>query len=230
MSNLIQSIIMDSPYFTIPDDILNYIPMYFTIFEFDPSKGYSTGRIVRCNKEASDIVGYTEDEMKGMGFSFFEQAIHPEDIKHYNEAINSLLNSEEKEYINFLRVKPKRSNHYISFKCCCRILLPIELHKPLHFICSFFPKKLEEEYADIPNDSIGKNSFIERFSSREKEIADLLIKGRTDKQIAEHLNISHLTVKTHRFNIKKKCNAHSTPELIHFLHSNECLEENHPLA
>ena len=221
---------MDSLYFTIPDDILDYIPMHFTIFEFDPSKGYSTGRIVRCNKEASDIVGYTESEMIRMGFRFFEQAIHPEDIKHYNEAISLLLNSEEKEYINFLRVKPKKSDHYISFKCCCRILLPIELDKPLHFICSFFPKKFEEENGYLLNDSNGKNSFLERLSSREKKIADLLTKGKTDKQIAEHLNISHLTVKTHRFNIKKKCNAHSTPELIHFLHSNEYLEEKYPLA
>ena len=195
--------------------------MYFTIFEFDPSKGYSTGRIIRCNKEASDIVGYTEDEMKRMGFTFFEQVIHPEDIKHYNKAITLLLSSEEKEYVNFLRLKPKKSGNYISVKCCCRIILPIELDKPLHFICSFIPKKVEEENDYPPNDSNDKNSFLEKLSPRERKIADLLAKGKTDKQIAEHLNISHLTVKTHRFNIKKKCNAHSTPELIHFLLSNE---------
>jgi len=209
--------------FSIPDDILNYIPVYVVIFEFEPSKGYSTGRIIRCNKAASDIIGYTEEEMKNMGYHFLEMVIHPEDIKHYNNAISLLLNSEEKEYHNIIRLKPKKTNSFIPFNCICRIIYPIESDKPLYFICSFTHSDFENKngYPDNNrNNYIESLKIIEYLSPREKEIAKLLTKGKTDKQIAEYLNISHLTVKTHRSKIKKKCKTHSTPELIHFLLSN----------
>ncbi|CAM1373707.1 helix-turn-helix transcriptional regulator [Tenacibaculum xiamenense] len=55
------------------------------------------------------------------------------------------------------------------------------------------------------------------FTKREKEIAELLVKGMTYKQISEELFISIPTVKTHVSNVYKKCQVNSKFELIKLL-------------
>ena len=52
------------------------------------------------------------------------------------------------------------------------------------------------------------------FSTREKEIATLIIEGKSDKEIAFELNISPQTVATHNKKIFKKTGVHSRVELI----------------
>ena len=49
---------------------------------------------------------------------------------------------------------------------------------------------------------------------REKEIFDLLLAGKTSKELAHALKISHATVMTHRKNIYQKLNVHSINELL----------------
>ena len=49
---------------------------------------------------------------------------------------------------------------------------------------------------------------------REKEILQLLAEGKTNKEVANVLNISTYTVESHRGNILEKLNLHSVPELI----------------
>lgn len=52
------------------------------------------------------------------------------------------------------------------------------------------------------------------FTPREKEILSVLTKGKTTKQIALLLNISHHTVSTHKKNILNKSNCKNTAQLI----------------
>ena len=54
-------------------------------------------------------------------------------------------------------------------------------------------------------------------TKREQEVAELLIKGTTYKQIASQLFISIPTVKTHTSNVYKKCKVSSRVELIQLL-------------
>lgn len=49
---------------------------------------------------------------------------------------------------------------------------------------------------------------------REKEILRLLVSGKTNREIAEMLNISVSTVETHRNNILQKLHLHNLAELI----------------
>ena len=55
------------------------------------------------------------------------------------------------------------------------------------------------------------------FTKREKEVVALLVSGKTYKQIAEQLFISIPTVKSHAYNIYKKCNINNRFELISLL-------------
>jgi DNA-binding CsgD family transcriptional regulator len=56
-----------------------------------------------------------------------------------------------------------------------------------------------------------------KFSSRETEVADLIITGFTNAQIANELCISVSTVKSHVRNVKRKANVHSRWELIRYV-------------
>jgi DNA-binding CsgD family transcriptional regulator len=52
------------------------------------------------------------------------------------------------------------------------------------------------------------------FTSREKEVLDVVCRGFTNEQIAWHLNISVATVKTHLIHIFKKTGVETRGELI----------------
>ncbi len=54
----------------------------------------------------------------------------------------------------------------------------------------------------------------ELLSLREREIFQLIAEGKTNKDVANMLNLSLYTVETHRSNILEKLNLHSVPELI----------------
>ncbi|MFD0977097.1 response regulator transcription factor [Salinimicrobium gaetbulicola] len=60
----------------------------------------------------------------------------------------------------------------------------------------------------------GEKDLSELFSEREKEIVIKFSRGLNAEQIAEELNLSHHTVKTHRRNILKKSGCTNTTELV----------------
>lgn len=62
--------------------------------------------------------------------------------------------------------------------------------------------------------SKGIDDSYELLTSREREILQLVAEGKTNKEIANVLNISPYTIDTHRTHILQKLNLHSAPELI----------------
>jgi DNA-binding NarL/FixJ family response regulator len=60
----------------------------------------------------------------------------------------------------------------------------------------------------------GVEDTYDLLSLREKEVLQLLVSGKNNKEIAEMLFVSVSTVETHRNNILQKLHLHSLPELI----------------
>jgi DNA-binding NarL/FixJ family response regulator len=56
---------------------------------------------------------------------------------------------------------------------------------------------------------------------RQRETVQLLAEGKTNKEVANALNISVKTVETHRANIMLKLNLHSVTDLVHYAIRNE---------
>ena len=54
-------------------------------------------------------------------------------------------------------------------------------------------------------------------TAREREVAALLIEGRTSKQIGKAMGVSHRTVDIYRARLLRKYGAATTPELVHKL-------------
>jgi len=74
-------------------------------------------------------------------------------------------------------------------------------------------KVLAEDYVREINIRGAEDSY-DLLSPREREILQLLVEGRSNKDIAGSLNLSLYTVETHRRNLQSKLNLHSFPELI----------------
>ena len=56
----------------------------------------------------------------------------------------------------------------------------------------------------------------ETLTLREIEVLQLLAKGYTNRQIAEHLSLSPRTVEGHRANLSGKLGVHSRVELVEY--------------
>ena len=61
-------------------------------------------------------------------------------------------------------------------------------------------------------------------STREREIVQLLVEGKSSKEVASVLEISIKTAETHRANIMRKLEMHSVSELVRYAVKNCMIE------
>ncbi len=82
---------------------------------------------------------------------------------------------------------------------------------------SYFSPKisriLQEDFVQLLGRKGGEDSY-DLLTDREREVLQQVAEGRTNKEIANQLNLSLYTVDTHRTHILQKLNLHSVPELI----------------
>lgn len=72
---------------------------------------------------------------------------------------------------------------------------------------------LQEDYVQVL-DRKGIEDSYDLLTEREREVLQLIAEGKTNKEIANSLNLSLYTVDTHRTHILQKLNLHSVPEVI----------------
>jgi DNA-binding NarL/FixJ family response regulator len=72
---------------------------------------------------------------------------------------------------------------------------------------------LKEDYVHQLREMGAEDSY-ELLTNREREVLQLVAEGKSNKDVANLLNLSLYTVETHRTHILQKLNLHSVPELI----------------
>jgi DNA-binding NarL/FixJ family response regulator len=82
---------------------------------------------------------------------------------------------------------------------------------------NYFDEKINKEPESNNNDDISKKYSL---TEREIEIVRFVREGLDSYQIADNMNLSYHTVKTHRRNIHFKIGTSTTPELIKFANEN----------
>jgi DNA-binding NarL/FixJ family response regulator len=74
-------------------------------------------------------------------------------------------------------------------------------------------RMLVEDYVRQLQDREIEDSY-ELLTMREREVLQLIAEGKSNKEIANMLNLSLYTVESHRGNLMEKLNLHTVPELI----------------
>ena len=81
------------------------------------------------------------------------------------------------------------------------------------FFSPVISKMLLEDYVRQIRDKQVEDSY-DLLTPREREVLQLLAEGRTNKEVANILNLSVYTIDAHRGNILQKLGLHGVPELI----------------
>lgn len=85
------------------------------------------------------------------------------------------------------------------------------LMKGDYFFSDTIPKEIENWFHKENNSTVEPD-----LTRREKEILQLIVKGRTSLEMANQLNLSKYTIDTHRKNIHKKLGIKSNTGLVNY--------------
>jgi len=176
------------------------------------------GLIYMSPRMEKDFQATTEEVLK-IGVKFLYDRIHIESSSRVVPKLLELIQSNDynmvTSFFQYIRLPDKDYQWFITNT---KLFVPrnclISFTNPLGCLQDF-----DKGIADILDDNVYIRNHIEAYSQiskREKEIIRLLVKGNTLKEIAQHLNISELTIKTHRQNIYRKLNISSITELFRF--------------
>ena len=185
-----------------------------------------------------DIHGFMPETVT---FDDIINTIHPEDMNFVANAeqsyLNFIYNNIGKEHIlnykaNYsFRSKMKNGEYHLMNHQAIVLTVDengnfgksLNIHTDINhitkinsFTFSLIGLESYPSYTDVK--VIQDSSQYTLLTSREIEIIKLISEGLQNKTIAEKLNISNFTVKTHRKNIYKKLNCRSATELI-----NKCI-------
>jgi two-component system nitrate/nitrite response regulator NarL len=102
----------------------------------------------------------------------------------------------------------------------------IKAIKAVHSGSKYFSKDVLEALNRTEVEQNSNATDLDILTEREIEIIKLVCEGLSNKEIGEHLDISHRTVDTHRNNILKKIDANNTAGLIRFAMKNGLISSN----
>jgi DNA-binding CsgD family transcriptional regulator len=205
--------------------ILNHVPSIVYINTYtEQGNPYSLVN-VWSNRFAKEFIGYTQKEIDQLGFSFFTDVLHPEDmeiITSNNILDISVVQQSGIVYTVLQRLKPKGKNEYVwTFGSGVQI----EAYE------GGFPKTFMSSVVEITEQMHTENQLIDllkeisrlknesrcqSLTKREKDVLRCIVEGFTDREIGEKFFISTATAKTHRNNIIKKLGLKNTACLAAF--------------
>jgi two-component system response regulator NreC len=83
-------------------------------------------------------------------------------------------------------------------------------------------------FSEAPSNGSSYVSEVETLTLREIEVLQLLAKGYTNRQIAEHLHLSPRTVEGHRANLSAKLGLRSRVELVEYAEQHGLMKSKQP--
>ncbi|MBI3284680.1 MAG: PAS and helix-turn-helix domain-containing protein [Burkholderiales bacterium] len=159
----------------------------------------SQNRIIRaCNDDLAAMFGYQKNEL--LGLSFLALYPSPDEFERTGARITPIMNA--KGCYSDERIM-KRANQEL-------------------FWCHVSGRGLRKEDAHAAGiwtfeDLSAKRPVSAELTPREREIAALLVEGKTSKLIARQIGLSPRTVEMHRAKLMRKFSASTSSELVHKL-------------
>lgn len=184
------------------------------------------------------VVGYTAAEIMEIGGDFLVKYIHPEDteqclalIRKVWAFLDTFSPEERQEFVHNFYYRAIRKDG-VGFNVQHQVIDLVwdSQRNPLlsgNFITDISHLGLTEQVRVVSINTKTNQRFIIdgrsssqlisytlEFTKREKEIIRMLVQGLNNRQIAERLNISFHTARTHHRNILEKIGKKNTIELV----------------
>jgi DNA-binding CsgD family transcriptional regulator len=204
--------------------VLDTMPVMININQINDFDDQSSHFSLWSNKQANDFLGYSREEIDELGFGYFLETMHPDEMELIGDALTKFQESNKPIYGGVVRLKPKNGDYHRFIGSMA--VLETKDGRPWRVLVAV---QNMEEMNDTRNQIIQlirenlrlKNELkIQNLSKREKQIIKLIAGSQTDKEIALDLSISPATVKTHRHNIIKKLHLKNKVAIAHFATEN----------
>jgi two-component system, NarL family, response regulator NreC len=92
-----------------------------------------------------------------------------------------------------------------------RAIRSVAIGRP--FFSASIAQALLEDYVRLMRERRVQDSF-DLLTEREREVLQLLARGKSNKEVAAILNLSPYTIETHRQNLMQKLGVHNTAEMV----------------
>jgi len=204
------------------EEILDKAPCFIYINEIGIIGKECTMRNIYLNRFAIEMTGYTKEEADELGHDYFRKVMHPDDFEVINQSIDFFRSMQDDNlYGGICRSRPKGKD-YLWQVGRTRVFKRNQDGTPLQFLNAAIVLNEEFHTQNQMMDLLKENkrllseNTVLKLSRREREVLKLLVSGKSARKIAVILNISESTVISHRKNMLKKLNIHSTASLVNF--------------
>jgi len=202
-------------------NILDQLPAVVYINELQIPGDPLSCRNVWTNKTGLDLLGYSQEEITLMGYRFYHEIVHPDDLEVLPVTMKKIYADVSiPVLVSMQRIKYKNQSDYRwSYEHGVllstfddgspRQLLAVamEITETMHS-----DNQLAAALKEIKR--LKSSLKLSLFTAREKEILKLIAGGKTDKDISLKLFISIKTAKKHRTNIIRKADVKNTAGLV----------------
>lgn len=233
------SLILNEEHIKMLVELDNYLPISGSFFCVVNIK---TKTFIHTSKNFYPATRLSKEKMRTSGVRYYASRIHPSDKnfwqlsckelllfstsklgepiqkKHINHITNYRLKNGLGEYINIIEsttpIQFDQDNRPIVVYSCFTVLHPklqIDTTTSIRYLNEY------DQYESLFFKNYAAQKIINKISTREKEVLQLLVSKKSSKEIGKKLHISFNTVNTHRRNILKKLNLNSTGELLSYV-------------
>lgn len=179
-----------------------------------------TGAIRYMSPAGLQELEVTLDELREMGNDYNKRFFNEEQSAEYVPRLFAMLQAEPDKSFTFFQQASAAGKEWKWYLSAIHVLLKSKDGVPLLSLTSahqvdpmshLTPKvaRMLEEQAFIKD----HQELFDTLGEREKTVLSLLSKGNTNFEVAAQLNISVLTVETHRKNIRRKLHVTTNAEL-----------------
>ena len=157
----------------------------------------------------------------------FIKSILPENEKlteRESEILKCIIEEQDTEAISYsLSISQNTVRSHV--KNICRKYGVNSKHELKETIVKKIVSQKRKENEKHENENLGKEIENERIllTQREKEVMKLLLAGASNEEMSEELHLSVATVRTHIYNISRKCDVNTRDELIRFINDKKSL-------
>ncbi len=201
--------------------ILDRLPAVVYINELQTPGDPLSCRNVWTNRTGLDLVGYSQKEITEMGYGYFQQILHPDDLEILPIPIEIQYADKSLQVLVCMqRIRYKGQSEYHWSYGQGVVLSSFDNGSPRQLLVAAMDIT-ESMHSDNQLTAVLKE--IKRLKSslklteltkREKEILKLIVRGKTDKDISSALFISIKTAKKHRTNIIRKAGVKNSARLV----------------